>query len=99
LARTNQPLAAALHDYVFVLAHSADGDLVAWTDANGLPIGTMARLLVVQDFDRRVADDMLESRRRSSFSLVFIAGPLKAGDDLPNLLSSFPHIPGDVQFC
>src|SRR5262249_23518110 len=36
--------------------------------------------------------------RRSSFSLVFIAAPLKASDDLPDLLSSFPYIPGNVEF-
>src|SRR5262249_11946124 len=40
-----------------------------------------------------------ESRRRSSFSPVFIAAPLKAGDDLPDLLSPFPDIPGNIEFC
>src|SRR4029453_16797709 len=90
LARTNQPLAGAIHDHVFVLPDSADSDLIVRTDANRLPVGTVARLVVIKDLDGRVADDVIENRRRSSFSLVFIAAPLKAGDDLPDLLSSFP---------
>jgi len=81
------------------LTESADDDLVVRTDANRLPVGTVARLFVVKDIDGRVADDVIESGRGSSFSLVFIAAPLKTGDDLPNLLSSFPHIPGNVEFC
>src|SRR5262249_16516163 len=31
--------------------------------------------------------------------LVFIAATLKTSDDLPDLLSSFPHIPCNVEFC
>src|SRR5262249_31529098 len=97
LARTDEPLTITLHDHIFVLADSTNRDLIVRADANRLPVGPVAGLVVFQYLNVRVADDVIESRRSRSFGLGFITRPLQTGDDLSDLLSPFTPVPSHVE--